>query len=340
LFNEGHYADVLSDNFNANYRKLSELSGSYYTMKTITVNRLHNFTGHRDCIYTLQQANEPHLFFSGSGDGMIVLWNLETPDEGQVIANLPNSIYALHLHQPSGLLVVGHNYNGIHLLDWQNKAEKGSLQMTKAPIFDIQSFGSRLWAGDKDGMLTELDITTLTITNRVKVSDKSVRAIAVHPETGEIAVGCSDHCIRIYDLDTLVLKQEWEAHQNSVFALRYTPDGNYLLSGSRDARLKTWDLKAGYLKVAEVVAHMHAINHIEFSPDSKHFVTCSMDKSIKVWDLDEMRLLKVIDKGRHAGHGTSVNKLLWTAHQSQLVSASDDRTISVWDIDIKQGLDA
>jgi WD40 repeat protein len=57
-----------------------------------------------------------------------------------------------------------------------------------------------------------------------------------------------------------------------------------------------------------------------------------MDKSIKVWDAEEYKLLKVIDKSRHAGHGTSVNKLLWTPFNDQLISASDDRTLSVWQI--------
>jgi WD40 repeat protein len=57
-----------------------------------------------------------------------------------------------------------------------------------------------------------------------------------------------------------------------------------------------------------------------------------MDKSIKVWLSDELKLLKVIDKARHAGHGTSVNKLLWTDYRNQLASASDDRTISLWEI--------
>jgi WD40 repeat protein len=115
--------------------------------------------------------------------------------------------------------------------------------------------------------------------------------------------------------------------------VRYSPDGNFLFSGSRDARLKVWDVQAGYVQAAEVVAHMYAINHIEFSPNGKHFVTCSMDKSIKVWDLEELKLLKVIDKARHAGHGTSVNKLLWTP--GQLLSASDDRSISAWDVEFK-----
>jgi WD40 repeat protein len=308
-------------------------------MASIQVKRLHNFSGHRDGVYTLQRADQPHLFFSGSGDGMVVLWNLQNPNDGELIANLPNSVYALHFHEPSGWLVVGHNYNGIHLLDWKNKREAGSLQMTTAAIFDIQSVGSRLFVADKAGMLTEIDMNSLTVVNHVKASEKSIRTIAVHPSSGELAVGCSDNYIRVYNLATMELNYEWEAHLNSVFTLRYTPMGDYLLSGSRDARLKVWDVAAGYIKATEVVAHMHAINHIEFSPDSKHFVTCSLDKSIKVWDLDEMRLLKVIDKGRHAGHGTSVNKLLWTEHQSQLVSASDDRTISVWDIDISPGLE-
>ncbi|MFT7151210.1 MAG: WD40 repeat protein, partial [Nonlabens sp.] len=61
-------------------------------------------------------------------------------------------------------------------------------------------------------------------------------------------------------------------------------------------------------------------------------VTCSMDKSIKVWDAETFQLLKVIDKARHAGHGTSINKVLWTNFNNLLLSASDDRSISTWDI--------
>jgi WD40 repeat protein len=128
------------------------------------------------------------------------------------------------------------------------------------------------------------------------------------------------------------MKQEWHAHGNSVFTLAYSPDYSLLLSGSRDARLKVWQPDANYGFGTEIAAHLYAINHIAFSPDGKHFVTCSLDKSIKVWDSDNLSLLKVIDKARHAGHGTSVNKLLWTSFHNQVISASDDRTISIWDV--------
>lgn len=124
---------------------------------------------------------------------------------------------------------------------------------------------------------------------------------------------------------------EFPAHQKSVFALTYTPDSNFLISGSRDARLKVWDVASGYQQTEEIVAHMFAINHIAISPTGKHFATASMDKSIKIWDTQELKLLKVVDKARHAGHATSVNKLLWMAPE-RLVSASDDRSLSLWDI--------
>jgi WD40 repeat protein len=300
-------------------------------MSAVQVSKIHTLTGHRDCVYTLQSSGEENIFFSGSGDGMVVKWDLQLPDQGELIARLPHSVYALYFDPRSDLLIAGHNYEGIHLLDWKNKKETASLLITKAAIFDIQPYNGSILIASGDGSITLVDTVGLQIVKKAALSGKSARTIAVDPLTGDIAVGFSDNTIRVLDQD-LNLKSEWLAHENSVFTLRFIPRTSMLLSGSRDARLKVWDGTSGYALAEVVVAHLYAINHIEFSPDGKHFVTCSMDKSIKVWDTDALRLLKVIDRSRHAGHGTSVNKLLWTTFKDQLISAGDDRTISVWHI--------
>jgi WD40 repeat protein len=293
-------------------------------MTSIEVQKVHTLTGHRDGVYTVVAGEQPSQFFSGAGDGMVVLWDLNSPEEGVIVAKLPNSIYALHYYQ--GGLVAGHNYDGIHVLDWKAKTEVSSLKMTQAAIFDIQSHDDDLFVASGDGALTI--VRDNAVRSRLVFSEKSARTIAIGH--GEVAVGYSDSFIRVFDLDGYSLKKEWQAHTNSVFTLRYSPDGRFLLSGSRDARLKAWDVAADYDLAKEVAAHMYAINSLSFSPDGKHFVTCSLDKSIKLWDAGQLKLLKVIDKARHAGHGTSVNKLLWTAYDGQVVSASDDRTISIW----------
>ncbi len=267
---------------------------------------------------------------------MVVYWDLSGDDNGQLIAKLPNSVYGLHYLANDDVLVAGHNYDGIHLLDWRNKKEVGSLKITKAAIFDIQSFGDLLLVGDTSGTVTIINYKSLKIVYRIEDAGKSARSIAVNRLSNEMAVGFSDNQVRVYDLSDFSLKTTLSTHTNSVFTVKYAKDGEILLTAGRDAHLKAWDVKSGYTQIQDIVAHMYAINNVEFSQDGKHFVTCSMDKSIKIWDAQAFKLLKVIDKARHAGHGTSVNKLLWTNYKSLLVSASDDRTISVWDIEFNK----
>jgi WD40 repeat protein len=301
-------------------------------MSTPQVQKLHTLLGHQDCIYTLEASDKNSVFFSAGGDGMVVSWDLTEPTDGELIAKVPNSIYALHHHTHSGLLIAGQNYEGIHVLDWKNKKEVASLKISDESIFDIKSSGHHLFIVSGGGFLRKIGLTDMTIKSAVQATQKSARCIAIHEARGEVAVGYSDNHIRVFDMDTLTLKYSWKAHENSVFTLRYSPDGKYLMSGSRDARLKGWHVANNYVLAGEVVAHLFAINHMDFSPDGKHFVTCSMDKSLKVWNFEELKLIKVIDRGRHAGHGTSINKVLWTSYQDQLVSASDDRSVAVWNI--------
>lgn len=301
-------------------------------MSKVNVSKIHSLNGHNDCVYTLESSQYPNIFFSGAGDGMVASWDLNDPENGTLIAKLPNSIYGLHYASNEGILIAGHNYDGIHLIDWQNKKEVGSLNMTESAIFDIQTADGLAYVGDASGTITVVDMAKLVIVARIKESAKSVRSIAVNKSTNEIAAGYSDHRIRIFDKSDLTLKHTLEGHANSIFTLKYSPDEQLLLTAGRDAHIKIWDVGAGYMVLQDIVAHMYAINNIDYSPDGKHFVTCSMDKSIKVWDARSFKLLKVIDKARHAGHGTSVNKLLWSSHNDLLVSASDDRTISVWDL--------
>ena len=304
----------------------------------VQVDKVHTLTGHNQSVYTLQPSSKANIVFSAAGDGMVAQWDLERPESGQLVARLSNSIYALHYHPASYLVIAGHNYEGIHLLNWEERKETASLKLTTSAIFDIQSLGHYLYIATGDGVLCKVDCRTLTIEGRTQHSAKSARTIAINKHTGEVAVGYSDNHIRVFSADDLSLRRDWEAHQNSVFVLRYDQQGRRLYSGSRDARLKAWDVASGYTLHREVIAHLYAINHLDLSPDGKHFVTCSMDRSVKVWETDELQLLKVIDRARHAGHGTSVNRVLWTSFHDQLLSASDDRTISVWNINFENHL--
>jgi len=249
------------------------------------------------------------------------------------VAQVPASVYALAFEPTRGQLWVGQNFEGIHVIDPVERQEVGSVGFTTAAIFDLLFWEQTAVAALGDGTVVLLDVPTLALRKHLRASEQAARCLALNPFTRELAVGYSDAAIRIFDLDTWALKSVINAHTNSVFTLAYTPDGQRLLSGSRDAHLKAWNAAQGYALLHDVPAHLFAINHLIFSPDGRFLATSSMDKSVKIWDPVTLRLLKVIDRARHAGHGTSVNKLHWSAFENQLISASDDRTLSVWRVE-------
>lgn len=296
----------------------------------IKVEKLDAFTGHRDCVYALEKSGEKHQFFSAAGDGFVVRWNLQKPDVGELIAKVGHSVYALAYLPQENHLWIAENFEGIHVIDVETKQELRSIKLASTNYFDIQIYQNQAFVAGGDGVISVIDVEKFVFRKHIKASEMSVRCLSINPVERELATGFSDNTIKIFDLQTLELKQVIDAHSNSVFALKYSPDYRFLLSGSRDARLKIWDVEQNYALEKEIVAHTFAINHIAYRTDNKLFATCSMDKSVKIWDAQTFKLLKVIDRARHAGHGTSVNKLLWTDFEDQIVSGSDDRTISVW----------
>ncbi|MHC2992777.1 WD-40 repeat protein [Pontibacter sp. HJ8] len=300
----------------------------------IHVQKLATLTGHRDCVYTLEGAADPSIVYSAGSDGMVAAWDLNQPDTGELIARVTTSVYALRAIPERALLLIGQNMEGLQVIDLKSKTILRSVALPKVAIFDITFVAEtdRIYVALGNGGIAVIGATDFELLTMVRKSEQSVRCLAYNRATHELAAGYSDHRVRVYDVTSLELKYELDAHTNSVFTVAYSPDGALLLTAGRDAHLRVWKVQEKYKERGYVIAHMYTVNHITYSPDGRYFASCSMDKSIKLWDAKTFKLLKVIDKVRNASHSTSVNKLFWSAHQNQLVSCSDDRTISVWDI--------
>lgn len=291
--------------------------------------KIDTFGGHRDCVYALTPGADPGTFYSAGGDGLVVRWQLGKPDQGELLAKLPASIYSVMLQPDTAQLWLGQNYDGVHLVDPVQKREINSLKLTSSAIFAIDFYKNDAFVALGDGVVAVVDTENFAVRRHLKAATQAVRCLAINPVERELAVGYSDNSVRIFSLTTLDLIRTIAAHTNSVFALTYSPDYRFLLTGSRDAHLKVWDVEKGYSLHQDIVAHLFTINRIAYSPNGQLVATGSMDKSIKLWDAETFRLLKVVDRARHAGHGTSVNTVCWLDDQT-LVSGSDDRTISVW----------
>lgn len=295
------------------------------------MNLLHTCTGHRAALYALAPGRTARHVLSAGGDGWITEWDLDAPETGIVIATVPGQIFSL-ASLSADRFVAGDMNGGLHWINLAEPERGRDVQHHLGGVYDLLALGDSVFSAGGDGALTRWSAATGRPVESLQLSNQALRAIAHSPGRGELAVGASDHAIYLLDAATLALRRTLPvAHNNSVFAVAYSPDNRYLLSGGRDAMLRVWDLENDCTLVSEQPAHWFTVNHIAFSPPSsqgRFFATASRDKTIKIWDAATFSLLKVLDTIREGGHINSVNRLLWL--QDGLVSCSDDRTVKIW----------
>lgn len=300
----------------------------YLTMSTLNVTLHTTLKGHTSSIYTL--AGYGDRLYTTGGDGQVVLWDLAAPADGKLMARVEMQIYSMALQPDGKHMLLGQMHGGIHLLDLERNQESKHLALHTQGLFDLLPIDDHFLAAGGDGVLSLWRTADSTLGRKVSVADASLRALALHPDGKQLAIGSSDNGIYLLSFPELTISRRLEGHENSVFAVCYSPDGRYLLSGSRDAHLMVWDVADDYKPLHRIPAHLFTINHIVYSPDGKLFATAGRDKDVKIWDANTFQLLKVLDRHKNNGHINSVNRLYWGTRF--LVSAGDDRAIKLWEV--------
>jgi len=295
--------------------------------------RKFQFLGHKDCVYTLAEGPESGTFFSAGGDGMVVLWDIQNPEFGKPIVKVSGTVYCLFYLQKANELLVASNRVGLHLIDLESKKEVWSFPTPENQWFRMVKVNGKIWVSGSAGKLMIFDFQTRLV-ETLEFGNHDLRALDVSENKTKLALGNSNGDIFILNLVSGEKSSMLKAHQTTVFGLQFYPGSNHLASCGKDARLKLWIEKenGAYEISKEVPAHLFAIHDVELHPSNPYLATASTDKTIKIWNAETLKLLLVLDKSRHAGHGHSINQLLWLKESELLLSCSDDRTISAWDI--------
>ena len=75
-----------------------------------------------------------------------------------------------------------------------------------------------------------------------------------------------------------------DGHNHWVSSVGYSPDGQFIVSGSFDQSIKIWDAETGQC-LNTLVGHNNWIHNVGYSPDGQFIVSGSSgDHSIKIWD--------------------------------------------------------
>jgi WD40 repeat protein len=157
-----------------------------------------------------------------------------------------------------------------------------------------------------------------------------VTAIAVSPDQRYIITGGDDGLARFWDIDRGVLLRTSD-HERGIYSMLVSPDGRYLLSGSkrmpgtRDAGIVwVWDFELGVL-LRTLEGHKGHVTALAMTADSRYILSGDQDGDMYLWDLETGTLLKTMK-----GHRAPLLSIHITTDGQHVISGSSDGSVRVW----------
>ena len=293
-------------------------------------NLRHTLSGHAGGIYKLMYDPYRECLLSAGGDGWIAGWDLDNPADGRLIGKDDDNILTI-LPCSNGIIFGGTLQGNILWIDKDRNTARKISHHTKG-VFDLVQYKEELISTGADGRITFWDIDKLIPKESLLLSHKNLRRVAIHPDKELMAVGAGDGSIYIMDPNkknlVFIIKN---AHERTVFSLLFSANGDTLISGGMDAKLKTWNC-ALWENKSDVPAHWYTINDMALHPIQPILATGSRDKNIKIWNAETLEFLKVLDRSKYDAHFNSVNSILWSEDGQFLYSGGDDRIIRIWEM--------
>ncbi len=303
--------------------------------RCLMIKKNNSFTGHTGSVYALSKVDNS-VFLSCSGDGIIAQWDLTKPNDGNMLVNVNNIAYAMHLLKSKNHLLTGSATGSLHVLDVDSKKEIRLLNYHKQGVFKIaySEVHSTIVIAGGDGNISFIDAKSYALIKTIHLGNFKIRSLCFSNDDENLFVGCGDGSVCIIEMGEQKAIHKISAHAEgfSVNAICFSEGENYLFTASRDARINVFDVKNNFKLLESIPAHNYAIYEMQFSPSKKYMATASRDKTVKVWDAQSTKVLARIDKEKYNGHVNSVNTLLWMS-DDVLLTAGDDRSIILWQLE-------
>jgi WD40 repeat protein len=289
-------------------------------------------------VRSLAFSPDSNRLASGSTDGVIRIWDTHSGQLRLTLSGHTREVNSLAWNS-GGSRLASTGWNDMSLRIWDTTTG----QATKI----IQDVGAEAvaWSPDDTRLATSGGGSGIRIWNPVTgevilsfPAGSGRESVDWHPDGTHIAStsGYENDAPVISDASSGQLLQTLGSGVNMrrLFAIAWSPDGNYLASGGNDEKVRIWDVATGKLILA-YRKHTSTVYDLAWSPDGSKIASAGEagDSTIRIWDPMSGKTLSVQRNTRGAipiflGNGfTTVD---WSPDGKWLAAGDRDGTIRIW----------
>jgi len=325
---------------------------------------IRTFVGHFKGVTSVAISPDGKYLVSGSGYEPAKIWDIHSGCEIRTFTGHSKGVDFVAISPDGKYLVTGRGYEPTKLLDINSGREIRTFAGHSNPVHSvaISPDGKYLVTGSLDHTAKLWDIDTGREIRTYVGNLNIVHSVAISPDGKYVVTGSVDNTIKLWDIRfgqgirtfagysfdifpdgkylvtienknaklldirTSHVIRTFAEHSSDVYSEAITPDGKYLVTGSRDDTAKLWEIETG-LEIQTFVGHGSGVISLAISPDGKFFVTGNGDHTAKLWEIDTGREIRTF-----TGHSSTVYSVAVSPDGKYLVTGSEDGTAKLWDI--------
>ena len=239
---------------------------------------------------------------TGGESGRLTLWEGSTLSDPTEAGEVTAQVVSVAIGPDNRTAAVGALDGRVTLFDLETRQETGVIDAHEDDVRGLafSPDGSLLLSGSFDGSARLWRLADRSLVHRFGHEDRIWQGVDISPD-GRLAVTASgpqksdtataerlDATIRLWDLDSGAEVRRIDQHRSTVYDVKFTPDGRWLISTSLDGTLRVWSVDSGR-EVRRYLAGGAYHLFISVAPDGTWAAsTSTAQRAMQAWDLADL----------------------------------------------------